>query len=181
MDSSGRSRDDHGLVVRHDTTVESTLAPSIGVVLGVRFARGWEEEEAIPPCGSDDLAVSVRWIRTAGGGLQGEVVAENVSGQPCRLGNKPALRPLGVDGQPLGVDQAITLELRIPPFVILQPGQRASAPISWSGWRGRPASGRIIVSWEGGTAAVDAKGPLQPGPPKRGVGGLSSSWFSLIS
>jgi hypothetical protein len=151
-----------------------------GDVVGGQSAR-WREDARIPPCGSDDLAVSVRWTRAVGGGLRGEVVAENVSGRACRLGNKPALRPLGLDGQPLGVDQAITLELRLPPFVILQPGRRASASISWSGWSGRPASGRIIVFWEGGSAAVDAEGPVQPGPPERGAGGLSSSWFTLIS
>src|SRR5205823_2372081 len=57
----------------------------------------------------------------------------------------------------------------LTPFVILEPGQLASASISWSGWRGRSASGRIVVSWEGGSATVDAAGPIEPGPPERGV------------
>ncbi|MFB9691344.1 DUF4232 domain-containing protein [Amycolatopsis plumensis] len=143
----------------------------------------WQQEEAkIPPCGSNDLAVSVRWSRAPGGGLRGEIVAENVSGHACRLGRKPTLQPWGLDGQPLGVDQWTTLELRMPPFVILAPGRRASAPISWSGWGGRAASGRITVSWEGGSATVDADGPAQPDLPERGeTGSLSSSWFTLLS
>jgi hypothetical protein len=113
--------------------------------------------------------------------LRGEVVAENVNGRVRRLGRKPGLQPLGLDGQPLGVDQSVTLEMRIPPFVILEPGQSASAPITWSGWSGRSASGRIVVLWEGGSATVDASGPIEPAPPKRGAAGnLSSSWFTRI-
>ena len=125
--------------------------------------------------------MSVQWTKDENGGLRGEVVAANVSGRTCRLGNKPGLRPIGVDGQPLDVRQYVTLELRVPPFVVLRPGQRASAPIHWSGWHGRPASGRIIVSWEGGSATVDAEGPAQPGVPTHGRGNLISSWFTLIS
>jgi hypothetical protein len=109
VDSSGHGGDDLDPVVRHATPVELASDPSVGVFDG-RPAR-WREEAAISACGPDDLAVSVRWTRAADGGLRGEVVAENVSGRACRLGNKPALRPLGLDGQPLGVTQAITLEL----------------------------------------------------------------------
>jgi hypothetical protein len=161
------------------TSAEPGSGPSVGELFAARSSR-WQEEERVPPCGSGDLAVSVRWFQAAGGGLRGEVVAENVSGRVCRLGRKPGLQPLGLDGQPLGVDQWVTLELRIPPFVILEPGQLASAPISWSGWSGRSASGRIVVSWEGGSATVDAAGPTEPGSPERGAGGLSSSWFFRI-
>ncbi|MEU4245875.1 DUF4232 domain-containing protein [Amycolatopsis sp. NPDC026612] len=140
----------------------------MGELFAARSSR-WQEEARVPPCGSDDLAVSVRWFRASGGGLRGEVVAENVSGRICRLGRKPGLQPLGLDGQPLGVDQWVTLELRVPPFAILVSGQLASASISWSGWSGRSASGRIVVSWEGGSATVDAAGPIEPGPPERGT------------
>ncbi|WP_410621798.1 DUF4232 domain-containing protein [Amycolatopsis sp. cmx-8-4] len=179
VDPGDQSPDDRGRVPWRVTSAELGSGPPVSE-LAVRSPR-WQEGARVPPCGSGDLAVSVRWFRAAGGGLCGEVVAENVSGLVCRLGGKPGLQPLGLDGQPLGVGQWITLELRIPPFVILEPGQLASASISWSGWSGRSASGRIAVSWEGGSAAVDVAGPIEPGLPERGVaGGLSSSWFTRI-
>lgn len=180
MAPNDQSPDDRGRVPWRVTSAEPGSGPPVGELFAARSPR-WREEARVPPCGSDDLAVSVRWFRATGGGLRGEVVAENVSGRVCRLGRKPGLQPLGLDGQPLGVDQWITLEMRIPPFVILGPGQLASASISWSGWSGRSASGRIVVSWEGGSATVDATGPTEPGPPERGVAGnLSSSWFTRI-
>ncbi|WP_442875880.1 DUF4232 domain-containing protein [Amycolatopsis sp. NBC_01488] len=166
VDPSDQSPADRGRVPWRVTSAELGSGPPVSE-LAVRSPR-WQEGARVPPCGSGDLAVSVRWFRAAGGGLCGEVVAENVSGRVCRLGRKPGLQPLGLDGQPLGVGQWVTLELRIPPFVILEPGQLASASISWSGWSGRSASGRIVVSWEGGSATVDAAGPIEPGPPERG-------------
>jgi hypothetical protein len=137
------------------------------------------DASAVPPAGSHELALSLRWHRY-GDQLRGEVVAENIGDRVCRLGNKPRLAPLGQDGKPLGVDQIITLELRIPPFVILRPGQRAAAAVSWSGWRGPPASGRVLLAWDGGSTVVDARGPAQPACPKDGSGNLSSGWFTLI-
>ena len=180
MDSGDQRPADGGRVPWRVTLAEPDSGPPARELFAARSSR-WQEEARVPPCGSGDLAVSVRWSRATSGGLRGEVVAENVSGRVCRLGSKPGLQPLGSDGQPLGVDQWVTLEMRVPPFVILEPGQSASAPITWSGWSGRSASGRIVVSWQGGSATVDAAGPIEPGPPKRGVvGSLSSSWFTRI-
>lgn len=138
MDSGDQSPADGGRVPWRVTSAEPGSGPPVAELFAALSPR-WQEEARVPPCGSDDLAVSVRWSRATSGGLVGEVVAENVSGRVCRLGSKPGLQPLGSDGQPLGVDQWITLKMRVPPFVILEPGQSASAPITWSGWSGRSA------------------------------------------
>lgn len=95
---------------------------------------------AVPLCDPHDLTVSVHWGPDAEGGLRGQVVAENTGGQACRLPGKPTVRPVGVDGKPLPVQTLITLEMRLPGYVIVQPGQSAAAPVAWGSWCVRPAS-----------------------------------------
>lgn len=146
-----------------------------------RFSRDGDgqDEPPAPPCRSDDVVLSLRWERS-GDALTGEVVAENVAGHSCRLGGKPTLTPLRQDGEPLPTQHTITLEARVPSFVVLQPGQRARARVSWGGWCGDHASGRVRVAWEGGSAVVDAQGPPQPECPGGGSLNTSSSWFDLL-
>lgn len=136
---------------------------------------GWSE---LPTCHPDDVSVTVRWERD-GGRLRGQVIVENVSSRACRLPGKPGITPLGLDGRPLPVDTVITLELRLPGYVIVPPGQRAAAPVSWAGWDGAGASSRAQVTWDGGTAIASVFGPVQPaaaGPPCN----IASSWFRLL-
>lgn len=147
-----------------------------------RFSRdgeGHQDEPPVPLCRSDDVVVSLRWERS-GDALVGEVIAENVVGHACRLGGKPTLTPLRQDGEPLPTQHIVTLEARVPSFVVLQPGQRATARVSWGGWCGDPASGRVVIGWEGGSAVADVQGPRQPGCPEGGGANLSSSWFDLL-
>jgi hypothetical protein len=121
----------------------------------------------------------VRWERD-GGGLRGQVIAENVSGRACLLPGKPEVNPIGVDGRPLPAGTVITLEWRMPGYVIIAPGGRAAAPVSWSSWCGAPAAGRAIVTWEGGgPAEAEVHGPAQPACDGRSLD-LSTSWFALI-
>jgi hypothetical protein len=134
---------------------------------------------ALPLCGSEDLAVTVRWERH-GTGLRGQVIAQNAGSRACRLAGKPGVAPLGLDGMPLPAETIITLEMIHPGYVILQPGQRAAAPVGWSNWCGQQASARARVSWQGGEAVADVHGPVQPGCCQGRPGNLSSSWFSLI-
>lgn len=134
--------------------------------------------EQPPACGPEDVSVTVRWERD-GGGLRGQVIAENTGGRTCRLPGKPAIRPLGLDGTPLPAETVITLELRQPGYVDLEPGQRAAAEVGWSGWDGAAAAPRAQVSWRGGTVVAPVEGPAQPAsaePPCN----LSSSWFGLL-
>ena len=138
--------------------------------------RAWDH---IPPCGSDDLAVSVRWER-AGVGLEGQIIVENVGGRTCRLSEKPGVVPLGADGRELTVEVLITMELRDGP-VILAPGGRAAAPVGWAGWCGDPASGVVRVNWFSGSAVVEVEGPRQPDCPDSGQPtNLWSSWFDAL-
>lgn len=142
--------------------------------------RRLPDGSAVPPCRPDDLVVSLRWERS-GDGLAGEVVAENVGGRTCQLGGKPTVRPLGRNGEALPAEHLISLELRIPSAVVLRPGGRAAAPVSWAGWCGDPASGRVVIGWDGGSVVVDAQGPSQPRCPDEGAAtNLSSSWFNLV-
>jgi hypothetical protein len=132
----------------------------------------------IPQCGSEDLAVSVRWERS-GIGLAGQIIVRNVSGHPCRLSHKPWVIPLGTDGHELPVESIITMELRLRP-VILEPGARAAAPVEWAGWCGAAASGVVRVNWGSGSTEVEVEGPFQPDCPDSGPTNLSSSWFDPL-
>jgi hypothetical protein len=136
-------------------------------------------DDAVPPCGSDDLAVTVSWDRD-GAGLRGQVIAENVSGRACRLAGKPQVQPLRPDGTLLRVDTVITLEMRTPGYVILPPGERAAARVSWASWCGPRASGRAQVTWDGGSAVAEVRGPAQPECVQGQSGNLTSSWFDLL-
>jgi hypothetical protein len=136
-------------------------------------------DDAVPPCGSDDLSVVVHWQRD-GTGLLGQVIAENVSDRACQLASKPTVTPLQVDGSPLPVDTIITLEMRTPGYVNLQPGQRAAARLIWGSWCGQPASDRALVKWPGGSATARVVGPAQPDCGPSRAYNITSSWFNLI-
>jgi hypothetical protein len=134
----------------------------------------------LPECAPEDLAVQVRWERD-GGGLRGVVIAENISDRACVLPGKPGVIPLGLDGAPLQTQTLITLEMRHPGYVILQPGQRAAAQVSWSSWCGPPASDRAQVSWGDGEVIADVHGPVQPDCSPGEPDNLTSSWFNASS
>ena len=136
-------------------------------------------DDDVPPCGSDDLAVVVRWERDDNG-LRGQLTAENISARACKLGYKPTVTPLRPDGTPLPAQTLVTLEMRIPGYVILQPGQRAASRVSWSSWCGDPASDRAQVEWHGGSAAAEVQGPAQPACDPDKPDNLTSFWFDLI-
>jgi hypothetical protein len=137
---------------------------------------------AEPLCEPGDLAVTVRWEPDGSGGLRGQVVAENVGSRACRLPGKPAVAPVGADGTPLPVQTVVTLEWVQPGYVILQPGQRATAPVFWLSWSGQPASDQARVGWGAGgdrSTLADVHGPLQPECAAGRPDNLSSSWFRL--
>ena len=113
------------------------------------------------------------------GSLEGELVAINDTDQRVRVSSRPMLVALGVDGEDLGVDIVVTAELRIPDFVVLGPGERARALLSWGGWDGPLCSGRFRIELPGGRTELSASGPRQPrarGPATN----LSSSWFERL-
>jgi hypothetical protein len=134
---------------------------------------------ALPPSGPEDLEVTVRWVQD-GTGLRGQVIAHNIGSRAYRLAGKPRVTPLGLDGTPLPVDTVITLEMLLPGYVVLAPGQRAAAPVSWRNWCGQAVSARARVSWPGGEAIGDVQGPVQPQCSGPGTRHLRSGWFKLI-
>jgi hypothetical protein len=144
-----------------------------------RADSGIDDAHALPLCESQDLTVAVHWERD-GTGLRGRVIARNVSARACRLAGKPTIAPLGLDGVPLPAETVVTLEWMDPGYVVLQPGQRAAAPVTWREWCGEPASDRARVTWNSGTAVADVSGPTQPEYSQGQSGNLSSSWFRLI-
>ena len=141
-------------------------------------AAGQQDRSELPACGPDDLSVTVCWERY-GGGLRGQVVAENTGGRACRLPGKPGVKPLGLDGAPLPVDTVVTLEWVAPGYVALEPGQRAAAPVAWDGWDGQAASSLAQVTWAGGGATAVVDGPAQPSAVDAPCN-ISSSWFRLL-
>ena len=128
-----------------------------------------------PEARSDDVAFALTW-QDEGGALKGVLEARNVGKGRVRLSGKPRLTPLDVEGNPLEADTIITLELKMPSHVELEPGESATSSVGWAGWDGPAAGGVVLVEWSGGRAEVPASGPRQPaatGPTTN----LWSSWF----
>lgn len=123
------------------------------------------------------MEVTVTW-EDRDGALTGQVTVHNVSGRTCRLTGKPAVTPIGVDGEPLDVRTLITLELRIPDHVVLRPGEIAEAVIGWNAWDGPAPGDQAIVTWGRPPQHAHARvsGPTRPA--SRAAGNLSSSWFN---
>lgn len=105
----------------------------------------------------DEVDFTLTW-RAESGQLTGVLEAVNVCDHPVRLANKPRLIPVGVDGRPLDAEQIISMEMMIPGYVDLGPGERASAPVSWAG------VGRASGEWAGDRRVA------------RGTGGSGSVW-----
>lgn len=135
-------------------------------------------EEAL--CGPQDVAFEVRWAQD-GTGLRGQLVARNVGDRACRLASKPTVTPLAQDGTPLPVPTTITLEFMAPGYALLQPGDVATARISWNSWCGQPVSDRALVDWNSGSAVVPVLGPVQPGCDRSLRPQMTSYWFFLES
>ena len=133
----------------------------------------------VPEATSAELVVFLEWRAVADGSMEGELVVINDADKPVRVSSRPILVPVGVDGRDLGVDMVNTAELLIPDFVVLGPGERARALVSWGGWNGPPCSGRFRIELPGGRTELSGLGPHQPearGPATN----LSSSWFERI-
>jgi hypothetical protein len=124
----------------------------------------------------EEVQFVLAWHAEEDGGLTGELRVRNTSSRRVRLAGKPGLQPVGVDGVPLDTECVVTLELVLPGYVDIDPGDEASAPVGWAGWDGPPASGEVVVQWPGGGSRVTVSGPRQPasaGPATN----LWSSWF----
>jgi hypothetical protein len=177
--------------------VLALYAPGQGTAAGHRWRRGgdarlesefrWQEHnahdvrvsgraEAVGEAQSRDVQVTLSWHADADGGLTGELRIRNVADRTVRLAGKPRLRPLGLHDEPLAAETVVTLELLLPGYVDIDPGEEAVTPVGWAGWDGEPASGEVRVEWPGGHATVTAQGPSQPsasGPATN----LWSTWF----
>jgi hypothetical protein len=126
----------------------------------------------------EDVTFALTWS-AEDGALKGVLEARNVGQHRVRLSGKPRLSPLDADGQPLDAVAIATLEMRMPSYVELDPGESARSNIGWAGWDGPPAGGVIRVEWPGGQADVAVSGPRQPsgtGPATN----LWSSWFDRV-
>ena len=129
----------------------------------------------VPEASAEEVACTLTW-QADGEVLRGELVVRNIGQRRIRLSGKPRLIPLDTDGQPLGTDTIITLEMKMPNYAELDPGESASADVGWAGWDGPAAGGTVRVEWPGGQVDVPAVGPRQPagrGPATN----LWSSWF----
>lgn len=146
-----------------------------------RLAARISEESQLPYCDDDEVEVSLEWEMDGYGALGGRIVLRNTGHRVCRVGGKPVATPLDAHGHPLPVQSVQTMELRMPTWVVLRPGARAAAGVSWNGWCGDAASGRVRVRWEHGDATVAVSGPAQPRCHGEGhAENLSSTWFRVI-
>jgi hypothetical protein len=128
--------------------------------------------------GPEDVTFTLTWL-AEDGPLTGVLEARNISEHRVRLSGKPGLTPLDADGQPLDAMTIVTLEMRMPGYVELDPGEAARSNIGWAGWDGPAAGGIVRVEWPGGQADVPVSGPRQPsgtGPATN----LWSSWFDRV-
>ena len=123
----------------------------------------------------DEIEVTLSWRLTGDGSLVGFVELLNVSTRTVRVTGKPRLTPIGEDGIELHAETVVTLEMRVPPYVDVDPGRAARANVGWAGWDGAPASGRVAVGWPGARVVVTADGPRQPTASE--PTNLFSSWF----
>jgi hypothetical protein len=137
------------------------------------------DDDAPAECTPDEVDVALSW-QHRDDGLTGSVAVRNTGPRACRVSGKPAVIPLAGDGTPLDVRTIITLELKIPDHVMLEPGQEGRAPVSWGAWDGPPAGDRAVVVWgaERHRTEVGVAGPPQPRS-RRGPTNLSSGWFRL--
>jgi hypothetical protein len=128
----------------------------------------------------ESLTVELSWSADANGGLTGCITARNIGDDVVRVAGKPGVRPLGVDGTPLGTECVVTMEWRPPGYVDLPSGGVARAPVGWAGWNGPAASGRVEVTMADSTYVIDAEGPASPA--SRGPStNLWSNWFELVT
>jgi hypothetical protein len=136
-------------------------------------------DDDVPEAAPGELAFSLNWL-AEDGSLNGVLVARNLSRHRVRLSGKPGLSPLDDQGRPLETSTIVSLELRLPGYVDLDPGESASSEVGWAGWDGRPAGAAVVVQWPGGQVEVLAAGPSQPsatGPATN----LWSSWFTAVT
>jgi hypothetical protein len=144
--------------------------------------RWHHDADTIPACDSKDVNVTVRWHQ-AGRGLLGEIIVENVGSRACLLNLKPTLIPLARDGRPLPARSSVTLNLHLPAHVVLEPGKRAVAPVSWRSWCGVSAGRGAIVEWWAGESTrvsvrATVEGPVQPDCTRAPSSGPTASWFT---
>ena len=135
-------------------------------------------DNEVPEASAEDVACTLTW-QADGDALRGDLTVRNIGDHRIRLYGKPWLTPLDADGHPLGTDTIVTLEMRMPNYVELDPGESATATVGWAGWDGPAAGGTVRVEWSGGQADVPTVGPRQPagrGPATN----LWSSWFVRV-
>lgn len=137
----------------------------------------------VPPCSSDDVAVTLRW-EPGPRGLDGHLVITNTSGHTCRLEGKPWVTPNDPHGRPMAVPCWQTEEFMVPGYCDLRPGQRAEAILFWRTWCGPAVGPTATVGWAGGSAPVTVTGPVQPPCRDPGdIGGIAANpgaWFRLL-
>jgi hypothetical protein len=133
----------------------------------------------VPEATAAQLSMILEWHAVADGSLQGQLVVNNRGDHLVRVSGKPRLVALGVDGRDLAAEMVVTGELRIPDFVVLAPGERARALVSWGGWKEPTCSGRFRIELPGGRTELGASGPHQP-EPSGPANHLSSSWFERL-
>ena len=91
------------------------------------------EESTVPWCALEELEASVTWAMTDQGGLGGHLTLRNVGTRTCRVGGKPEITPLDVNGEPLPTKHIVSLELRVPSWAAIGPRETAAARVWWSG------------------------------------------------
>jgi hypothetical protein len=165
-----------------DAAAESSSAAAGGpgvVVPGPGVSTPTVYPSAGRTCTPSDVTLTLRWQHD-GTSLGGLLQATNHTSAACDLAVKPAIYPVGSDGNRLAVLDAVSAEGYVGPTRLL-PGATTSSTLSWTGWCGPAASTTAQVDWGAGVATVTVSGPTTPSCVPNGATNISSTWFTPLS
>ena len=111
----------------------------------LRSSSTFTGQPVVPLCGRTDLGRGVAFSEGGGGAAIGVVEVENVGSNPCAVQGVPRVILLSAKGSPLAVKQ-------LPPQargrrVVLRPGERAQASLSWRNYCGKSPAVYAKLVW----------------------------------
>jgi Domain of unknown function (DUF4232) len=111
----------------------------------LRPSPPFREQPAVRLCGRADLGRGTAFSEGGGGEAIGVVELENVGPRTCAVQGVPRVILLSAEGSPLVVSQRS--QQAHGRRVVLRPGDRAQADLSWRNYCGGPAAVSTTLVW----------------------------------